>query len=54
VEDEPALAAANRVIARALASGELARWAGESGLTWVAPRPPDVNPPFNLFALRGE
>jgi ABC-type amino acid transport substrate-binding protein len=54
LEDAPALAAASRVIERSLASGELAKWAEEAGVTWIAPQPPDVNPPFSLFSLRAD
>jgi ABC-type amino acid transport substrate-binding protein len=54
VQDAPALAVTSRVIQRATASGELASWAEAAGVTWIAPQPPDVNPPFNLFSLRGE
>ena len=53
-EDAPALAAASRVVERALADGRLAKWAEQSGVTWIAPQPPDVNPPFNLFSLRSD
>jgi hypothetical protein len=52
LQDEPALAAATRVIGRARDSGELERWAEAAGVTWVAPQPPDLNPPFSLFSLR--
>jgi ABC-type amino acid transport substrate-binding protein len=53
LESEPAaLAAGSRVIGRALASGELARWAEQEGVTWVAPEPPDVQSPFGLGSLR--
>lgn len=41
--DAPAvLAAADRVIDRARASGELERWATETGATWVVPAEPPV------------
>jgi ABC-type amino acid transport substrate-binding protein len=53
LESEPAaLAAGSRAIERALASGELARWAKQEGVTWVAPEPPDVQPPFAFGSLR--
>jgi cytochrome c553 len=54
LEDEPAVAAASRVIEGSLASGELTRWAGEAGASWVAPQPPDINPPFGLSSLRAD
>jgi cytochrome c553 len=54
LEEQPSLAAASRVIARSLASGDLERWAEAAGATWIAPQPPDVNPPFNLFSLRAD
>jgi ABC-type amino acid transport substrate-binding protein len=47
-----ALGAADRVIARALASGDLERWAVAAGATWVRPAQPDINPPFGLGSLR--
>lgn len=48
------LAAANRVIERSLASGELQRWATESGATWVAPALPQVGAAFTLAELQRE
>ena len=48
------LAAASRVIAQALASGDLARWSAESGSTWIAPADPQVSAPFNLADLLRE
>ena len=54
LEDAPALAAASRVIERSLSDGQIAKWAEERGVTWIAPQPPDVNPPFNLFSLRSD
>ncbi len=45
------IAAANRVIERALASGELEAWARESGATWTRPSPPDVSAPFSFSSL---
>jgi ABC-type amino acid transport substrate-binding protein len=50
-EPEP-LAAADRVIAQALASGDLERWAVAAGATWVRPAHPDINPPFGFGSLR--
>lgn len=46
-----ALAAANRVIERALADGELQRWSAASGVTWVAPSDPQVGSPIGLMDL---
>lgn len=48
------LAAASRVIERALASGELQRWAAESGTTWITPAEPQVGAPFSLAELSRE
>ncbi len=48
------LAAANRVIERSLASGELQRWAAETGTTWIAPASPQVSGPFTLAELARE
>lgn len=48
------LAAANRVIERSLANGELQRWAAESGTTWIAPASPQVGAPFTLAELLRE
>ena len=48
------LAAANRVIERSLANGDLQRWSAESGVTWVAPAPPQVGTPFVLADLLRE
>jgi len=47
-----ALAVADRVIARALESGDLERWATTAGATWVRPAAPDINPPFSFGSLR--
>lgn len=53
LESQPdVIGVASRVIERALASGELERWAAQAGATWVAPRPPDVQPAFTLGSLR--
>jgi ABC-type amino acid transport substrate-binding protein len=53
LEVEPAaVAAGSRVIERALANGDLARWADQAGVTWIAPEPPDVQPAFGLGSLR--
>ncbi|MGQ0579220.1 MAG: substrate-binding periplasmic protein [Betaproteobacteria bacterium] len=55
LESEAAtLAAASRAIERALAAGDLARWAETAGVTWVPPEAPDVQPPFSIGSLRTE
>jgi ABC-type amino acid transport substrate-binding protein len=55
LESEPAvLAAGSRAIERALAAGELARWAEAAGVTWFRPEAPDVQPPFSIGSLRAE
>ena len=41
-EAQATIAAADRVIERALGSGELQRWAAQTGTTWVAPVEPQV------------
>jgi ABC-type amino acid transport substrate-binding protein len=38
-----ALRAANRVIERALAQGDIAKWAAEEGVSWAKPTEPDVS-----------
>ena len=45
------LAAANRVLDRALANGDLQRWSAEAGVTWVEPTTPQVGTAFGLAAL---
>jgi len=45
------IAAANRVIERALANGELEGWARDAGATWARPSLPDVSAPFSFGAL---
>lgn len=45
------LAAANRVISRSLADGELQRWAAAAGTTWLAPSEPQVSAPISLMDL---
>jgi len=53
LESEPAaLAAANQVIERTLASGDLGRWAAAAGATWTRPEAPDVQPSFTMGSLR--
>lgn len=47
-ESAPVLEAANRVIARALADGELQRWSAASGTTWTAPGAPQVGRAIGL------
>ena len=55
LESEPAvLAAGSRAIERAIASGDLARWAQAAGVTWIAPEAPDIQPPFGFGSLRTE
>jgi ABC-type amino acid transport substrate-binding protein len=51
-KDAEVLAAADGVIERALASGELERWAATAGASWIRPVPPDINPPFSFGSLR--
>lgn len=48
------LAAANRVISRSLADGELQRWAAALGTTWIAPAEPQVGAPIGLMDLLRE
>jgi len=48
------LAAAVRVIERALASGELGRWAEAAGASWIRPEAPDIQPSFTIGSLRIE
>lgn len=53
LESESAvLAAANRVIERALANGDLKRWAEEAGASWIPPEPPDVQAVIGIGSLR--
>ncbi|HSD40719.1 MAG TPA: transporter substrate-binding domain-containing protein [Burkholderiales bacterium] len=55
LESEPAaIAAGNGAIERALAGGELARWAEAAGATWIRPVPPDVQPAFTMGSLRSD
>jgi hypothetical protein len=55
LESEPAaIAAGNGAIERALASGELARWAKAAGATWIRPEAPDVQPAFTIGSLRSD
>jgi len=48
------LEAADRVIDRALANGDLQRWSADSGASWIAPVEPQVRPAFNLLDLMHE
>jgi len=48
------LSAGSRAIERAIASGDLARWAQAAGVTWIAPEAPDIQPPFGFGSLRTE
>jgi ABC-type amino acid transport substrate-binding protein len=53
LESEPAaIAAANRVIERALAGGDLSQWAAAAGATWIRPEAPDIQPSFTMGSLR--
>lgn len=53
-EKTPTLAAANRVIARALGSGELERWSAATGTSWIAPQDPQVGHAIGLPDLVSE
>ena len=53
-KEQDLLAAANQVIERARANGQLERWAQAAGATWIAPRPPDVVSGFGVQDLRAE
>ena len=48
------LSAADRVIAAALANGELERWSAQTGTTWIAPAEPQVSASVGLADLMGE
>lgn len=50
-DSQEVLAAANRVISRSLADGELQRWAAASGATWMAPSEPQISAPIGLMDL---
>jgi len=45
------VAAADRVITRSIANGDLQRWAAEAGATWVAPVEPQVGATVGLAEL---
>lgn len=49
-----ALSAVDRVIASEIATGALARWGAESGVTWIAPTDPQVSRPIGLPDLMRE
>lgn len=53
-ESTEVLAAANRVIDKAIASGELERWTTEVGGSWVPPAEPQVSGPIGLPDLMRE
>jgi ABC-type amino acid transport substrate-binding protein len=46
-----ALRSANRVIERALESGDLVKWAAEEGVSWMKPTQPDVSRAPSLVEL---
>jgi ABC-type amino acid transport substrate-binding protein len=48
------LAAANQVITRALADGDLQRWAQAEGSSWIAPAEPQQSGPVGIAELRRE
>lgn len=48
------LAAANQVITRAMADGELQRWATAAGSSWIAPVEPQLSGPVGLAELMRE
>jgi ABC-type amino acid transport substrate-binding protein len=50
-ESTTVLAAANRVIERALADGELQRWSAAAGTSWVTPAEPQVGRAIGLADL---
>ena len=52
--NEETISGANSAIQRALADGQLGRWAQAAGATWIAPRPPDVVSGFGVQDLRAE
>lgn len=53
-ESTEVLAAADRVIARALADGALQRWSEVAGVTWIAPVDPQVGTPISFPDLMRE
>jgi ABC-type amino acid transport substrate-binding protein len=50
-EDTELLAAVDRVVERALANGELARWHAASGSSWIAPADPQISATVGLAEL---
>lgn len=48
------LGAADRVIARSLADGQLERWSAATGTTWIAPADPQVSGPIGIAELMRE
>jgi hypothetical protein len=48
------LAVADRVIDRAIANGDLPRWADAEGSSWIAPRDPQVTGAIGLADLLRE
>ncbi|MDM0115918.1 transporter substrate-binding domain-containing protein [Variovorax sp. J22R133] len=53
-ESTQVLAAADRVIDRAIATGDLERWTVEAGSTWVPADEPQVSAPIGLMELMRE
>ena len=53
-EAQELVSAADRVLAAALASGELERWAVQTGTTWIAPAEPQVSASVGLADLLAE
>jgi ABC-type amino acid transport substrate-binding protein len=53
-EAQELVSAADRVLAAALANGELERWAVQTGTTWIAPAEPQVSAPVGLADLISE
>jgi ABC-type amino acid transport substrate-binding protein len=53
-ESRDTLAAADRVITRALSGGDMARWAETEGLSWLAPGSPEVSSGFDWPRLLDE
>jgi len=50
-ESTQVMDAVNRVIARALADGGLARWSAATGTSWIAPVDPQIGRPIGLADL---
>jgi len=53
-EANQVLGAANRVIERALATGDLQRWSDAAGSTWIAPAEPEISGPIGLAEILRE